>query len=168
LHLSAPSRLADKQRKKPMEIISNVALISINETLIVQLISFLIFVFILNRVMIRPLRGTMNAREAYIEELKTEMTAAEKTIEDLTSQIRKEEHTAINAAHGLREQIENTGQQEAERIISAARNHVDKQLEESRANIATQIDVAQKTIREEAEGLSVRVMEKLLDRRLSQ
>ena len=34
-----------------MEIVSNIALISINETLVVQLVSFLLFVFIINRVM---------------------------------------------------------------------------------------------------------------------
>ena len=39
-----------------MQIISNIALISINETLVVQLISFLIFLFIINRIMFRPLR----------------------------------------------------------------------------------------------------------------
>ena len=45
-----------------MQIITNIALISINETLIVQLLSFLIFLFIINRVMIRPLRGVMSDR----------------------------------------------------------------------------------------------------------
>ena len=34
-----------------MQIVSNVALISINETLVVQLISFLIFLFVINRIM---------------------------------------------------------------------------------------------------------------------
>jgi F-type H+-transporting ATPase subunit b len=162
-----PIRPASKRRKKTMEIISNVALISINETLIVQLISFLIFVFILNRVMIRPLRGTMDARESHIEELKAEMDAAGKTIEQLTKQIRKEERTAINSAHSVREQIENTGRHEAERIISAARSQVEEQVDANRAKIKAQIDAAQQSIRVEAEGLSVRVMEKLLDRRLS-
>ena len=45
-----------------MQIISNIALISINETLIVQLISFLIFLFVINRIMFRPLRKTVGPR----------------------------------------------------------------------------------------------------------
>ena len=55
---------------RKMQIVSNVALISINETFLVQLISFLIFLFIINRVMIRPLRGVMREREEYVEKLK--------------------------------------------------------------------------------------------------
>jgi len=45
-----------------MQIVSNVALISINETMVVQLISFLIFLFVINRVMFRPLRESMHER----------------------------------------------------------------------------------------------------------
>jgi len=52
-----------------MEIISNIALISINETVVVQMLSFLVFMFILNRIMIRPLRSSANDREIYIEKL---------------------------------------------------------------------------------------------------
>ena len=40
-----------------MQIVSVEALLSINETLIFQLLSFLIFLFIIKRMMFRPLRG---------------------------------------------------------------------------------------------------------------
>ena len=37
-----------------MEIVSKIALITINETLVIQLVSFLIFLFVINRMMFRP------------------------------------------------------------------------------------------------------------------
>ena len=56
-----------------MEIVSNIALISINETLIVQMVSFLIFMFVMNMVMFRPLNRVMKKRSEYMESLKQDM-----------------------------------------------------------------------------------------------
>ena len=50
-----------------MEIISNIALITINETLIAQLLAFLIFMFVINRLMFKPLQGVMTERQGYID-----------------------------------------------------------------------------------------------------
>ena len=49
-----------------MHIISNIALITINETLFIQLISFLIFLFLINRIMFKPLQKTIQQREEHI------------------------------------------------------------------------------------------------------
>jgi F-type H+-transporting ATPase subunit b len=151
-----------------MEIIRNVALISINETMIAVLISFLVFIFILNRVMIRPLRNTMHERDTYIENLRVGMYEAAQTIEQLTRRIRKEEQTAIDSAHQVRARIEKSGQEEANDILLEAREEVATRMESHRAMINEQIAAAQQSIQTEAEGLAVRIMEKLLDRRLSQ
>ena len=61
-----------------MQIISNIALISINETVIIQVISFLIFLYIINRIMFRPLRNVMADRENHIKMLQQDIVAAEK------------------------------------------------------------------------------------------
>ena len=81
-----------------MQIISNVALISINETLIFQIISFLIFLFIINRIMFRPLRKVMTERETYIENIQKDIVDAEKRFENLKSQIQAQEKAVRNAA----------------------------------------------------------------------
>ncbi|OQY06422.1 MAG: hypothetical protein B6I22_05580 [Desulfobacteraceae bacterium 4572_123] len=64
-----------------MQIISNIALISINETLFIQLISFLIFLFIINRIMFRPLRRIIIERENHIEKINLDIIDAEKFME---------------------------------------------------------------------------------------
>ena len=76
-----------------MQIISNIALISINETLIVQVISFLIFLFIINRVMFRPLRSVVAERQSHIEHIRQDIVAAGEKFESLTNQIEEQEAT---------------------------------------------------------------------------
>ena len=69
-----------------MQIISTIAMISINETLIIQLISFLIFLFIINRIMIQPLRSVSREREAHIQKIELDTVAAEKKVEQVVKQ----------------------------------------------------------------------------------
>ena len=52
-----------------MEVVSTIGLITINETVIIELISFLIFLFLINRIMFRPLQDIMGEREAHIEDI---------------------------------------------------------------------------------------------------
>jgi F-type H+-transporting ATPase subunit b len=55
-----------------MEIVSNIALITINWTLFHQLIAFLIFMFIMNRIMFRPIQRVMDERDNLIERINQE------------------------------------------------------------------------------------------------
>ena len=69
-----------------MEIISNIALISINETLIVQVVGFLVFLFVINRIMFRPLQSVMSDREIHIERVKRDIVEAQEDVASITSQ----------------------------------------------------------------------------------
>ena len=70
-----------------MHIISNIALITINETLFVQLISFLIFLFIINRIMFRPLQNTMSERESYIDQTNRDIADVTQELQSLTNKL---------------------------------------------------------------------------------
>jgi F-type H+-transporting ATPase subunit b len=149
-----------------MEIISKIALISINETIIAQLISFLIFLYIINRLMFRPLQHTMAERNIHIENLKTDIEDAENQLENVIQDLKIQEDTTRKKAGQLREEIEEKGAEEANRILAEARTEIDSITEENRKQIDRQIEEAQKTLEKESEILSVKIMEKVLERRL--
>ena len=89
-----------------MQIISNVALLSLNETLIIQLISFLIFLFIINRVMFRPLRAIMAERDSHIKKLELDIVDAGKQFENLLNQIKQQESAVKNEAYDISGKLE--------------------------------------------------------------
>ncbi len=101
-----------------MEIINNIALITINETIIVQAISFLIFMFILNRIMIAPLRATIADRNQYMEQASMDVIAAKQKVADLTDQISNQENTAKKEAFDRCRELERAGSKTATDIIS--------------------------------------------------
>jgi F-type H+-transporting ATPase subunit b len=150
-----------------MQIISTIAMISINETLIIQLISFLIFLFIINRIMIQPLRSVAQEREAHIQKIELDTVAAQKKVEQVEKQIKKQETKALDAAHGIREKIEESGRLEADEIIHDTLREVETISKENLRHVSAMVEDARKSVQKEAETLAVGMMEKLLDRRLS-
>ena len=149
-----------------MEIITNIALISINETLLVQLISFLVFMVILNRVMVRPLRRSAEERTTYIENLGTEIVDAQKEMKSIAVQIENQESEARRAAREIQEDIVAQGSQEASGILAAAKQDVVALRQQTQAEIEATLQEFRKTLAREAEIVAVNFMEKALNRRL--
>lgn len=150
-----------------MEIIRNVALISINGTLVVQLLSFLILLFILNRVMIRPLRSAMEERDFHIQTIQKDAQAADREYDRLMQQIRKEETIAVREGQQMRQEIEKAGKEEAESILNESRQEINGWMRENETEVKKRIAEARVSVEAEARTLAVSMMEKILDRRLS-
>jgi F-type H+-transporting ATPase subunit b len=150
-----------------MQIISNVALISINETLLFQLISFLIFLFIINRVMFRPLRETMREREDYVNKVNQDILDAKKKLESVIEQTKMEEDIVRQAAFKVSETLEKSGNKEAGDIMRAARSEIAVLSEQSRNAVDIQLAEVRKSIEKEAETLALMVMENVLGRKVA-
>lgn len=150
-----------------MYIDSNIALITINETLIVQLVSFLIFMYLLNRVMIRPLRNSIDQRDQFVADIKNDIDNADMELKNVTDLIKEGEIAIRKEAQEMRDKLEASGKQEASKKITAAAEEIAKLKETAEIQINDQIINTRKQLKDEFEVLSVTVMEKILDRRLA-
>lgn len=150
-----------------MQIISNVALISINETLLFQLISFLIFLFIINRIMFRPLRETMQAREEHVEAVNQDIMKAKDEVEAIIKQTKMEENAARMEAFKICDTLERSGNEEAGGIIEAARQEIAELSDASKKDVEKLMAEARESIRKEAEALALEIMEKVLERKVA-
>ena len=151
-----------------MHIISNIALITINETLFVQLLSFLIFLFIINRIMFRPLQHVMNERVNYMAKVKTDTVDAIQELEGLTKKLKKQESEVRAQALELKRELEESGNAKSAEIFASIREEINTIKEKAEMEVNVQIAEARKHVQEESEALAVNIMEKLLDRRLAQ
>jgi F-type H+-transporting ATPase subunit b len=147
-----------------MQIIDTVALISINETLIFQVVSFLIFLFIMNRILIRPLRRVIADRETFIEDVQKDIIDAQNQFEDLTHQIQKQEKAARAEAFKQHAKLEAAGNNEAAKILTSVRKKINASKEQARKDIDMQISAARTHIQKEAEELSKSIIETVLHR----
>ena len=149
-----------------MEIVSNIALISINATLFHQLIAFLVFLFIINRIMFRPLRSVMGERESFMEKIRLDTVDTTKEFERLTATLKAKESTVRSEAQDVRCAIEDQGGREAVEILESARQEISSIKTQAETAVDAQITEARKTLRKESAALAVNIMEKMLDRRL--
>jgi len=147
-----------------MEIISTISLININGTLFVQLISFLIFVTIINRVMFRPLRKTIVERDAYVKGIRASIQRTEEEISAILDEIDAQESAARAKALSLAREMEETGSQESSRILSDTREKIKSQLIENHQMIEDQIGEALKDVKAQSESLADAITAKLLNR----
>jgi F-type H+-transporting ATPase subunit b len=151
-----------------MEIISSIALISINETLFVQIIGFLIFLYLINRIMFRPLRNVMADRDIYIERVKLDIDQAQNKIDEMTSQIEEQEAEVKEEAFELKEQREEIGNRQAREIFAAVRQEIADTSAKVQKDIDNKISEARQSLKIESEALAMNIIEKILDRRQQQ
>ena len=151
-----------------MHIISNIALITINETLFVQLISFLIFLFIINRIMFRPLQSTMREREKYIDQINSDIVDVTKELQTLTNKLQTKEMETRDQAFELQGEIEELGKNEAASILASVQEEIKDRRQKAEEQVETLLSDARKNIKKESESIVVNIMECLLDRRLVQ
>lgn len=148
-----------------MEIISNVALISINETLIAQLVSFLIFLYIINRIMFKPLLSVVNERNDHIEKMHREISGAEEELDNVKRMLSENEAAVKEEAFSIKAKLESAGDQKSAEIYREARNQIEAMRESTRVDVKAQVDEAKKSIHKESEILVYQIMEKILERR---
>ena len=148
-----------------MEIISNIALISINETLIVQVIGFLVFLFVINRIMFRPLRNVMSDREIHIERVKRDIIQAQKDVASITSQIQEQETATRQEAMALKDDLETNGSQQAKEIFASVKKEIVASSQKVQQEIAARIAEERQSLEKEAQALALNIIDKILDRR---
>ena len=148
-----------------MDIISNIALISINETLIVQVIGFLVFLFVINRIMFRPLRNVMADRDIHIEGVKRDIIQAQKDVASITSQIQEQEAATRQEAMALKDDLETNGSQQAKEIFASVKKEIVASSQKVQQEIAARIAEERQAVEKESQALALNIIDKILDRR---
>jgi F-type H+-transporting ATPase subunit b len=148
-----------------MEIISNIALISINETMIVQVVGFLVFLFVINRIMFRPLRNVISDRDIHIERVKRDITQAQKEAASITSQIQQQDAATRQEALALRDDLEAAGSQQAKEIFESVKKKIAADRKKVQQEIEVRIAEERKAVKKESEDLALNIIEKIIGRR---
>ena len=143
------------------------ALIALNATLVVQMVSFLIFMFLLNRVMIRPILAVMDERKNYMDGLKQSVYDSEKGVETVSLQLQERESFARKESLQIKKKLEESGNSVGVETIQTAANEISMLKQEAEKEVQVQITEASKHMKKESETLAVNIMEKILDRRLN-
>jgi F-type H+-transporting ATPase subunit b len=150
-----------------MRIESAIALISINATLIIQLLSFLIFLFIINRIMFKPLVQVQGSRESRMEAMRQQISEAEQTVARMLAELERKELQAKDEAFERQKVLDADAKQQVNKIFDAVKAEIETLKVQANQNVKVQIQNAREHLATESRKLSRVIMEKTLDRRLT-
>ena len=141
-------------------------MISINATLLVQLIHFLLLLFIMNRLMLQPLLKVIREREAYTDNTKSEIKEIEVKIGQLKEQFIAKENDARKDAARERTDIMSVGMNEADGFLNKSREEVSVIRQQAEKEVEAEVSKTQPLLADQASTLVSGIMEKIIGRRI--
>jgi F-type H+-transporting ATPase subunit b len=150
-----------------IQITRAVALISINATIITQLLSFLIFMMLISRLMYRPLQEIMTERDRQFEQMKEDIKTATGDLENIRSMIDAETNKVKEEAFAVQKQLEKDAGKQSETIFSEVNAEIARLSAETQKEVDRQLVNARKGLAEESERVALALIEKVLNRRLT-
>jgi len=145
-----------------MEIIRTNALITINETLWVQMVIFIIFMFLINRIMFRPVRRNLAEREAHFETLRQAILALKEQMGALLKETQAEEKRLKREARHTVEELRQEGNQEAGRLIAQALEDIKGRQMEAEEHLKASLAAARRQVETEASHLTATIIQQLI------
>jgi F-type H+-transporting ATPase subunit b len=141
-------------------------LISIDKSLIVQFVNFFILLFILQRLLYKPFLAKMQERTTAIktslDQAQAAQAAAVRQQEDNEAKLR----AAYAEAAAIREQALKEAAEESRKHIEAAQAQSRKLVDDTKAQLDTEIRRAREELRREVGDLAIAAAEKLVRRTL--
>ncbi|MDD5100279.1 MAG: ATP synthase F0 subunit B [Syntrophales bacterium] len=141
-------------------------MVSLDYSLGIQIVNFLLLIFILNVLLFKPILGLIDKRKKQFEDSETEIRRLQKTVEGKMAAYEEKLHQAKAAAVEQKNEIIRQGAEEAKTVIDAVRAEIPEMMERFQARMDGEIGAAKKILTDHSQQLSVEITEKILGRRL--
>ena len=144
-----------------------IGLVDISFTFVAQMISFLILLYVLNRVLYKPLLKFLDKRS---EDIKRSMAQAESTEKEagvVLDSAKEELEKARAKAHAIKNQAQQIADGESENIVKNARREAEELLARAKKETETELGQAKDELQRKTGLLAVEISERLLRSNLS-
>jgi F-type H+-transporting ATPase subunit b len=119
-------------------------MISINATLVIQALNFLILMWILNRILFKPIFQIIEDRDRVVEESKAEIIRLNDERDKKTETVERQLSVVRKTANEERERIRMDANHQAELITRQATQKAEKHIDEVRRKAGEEADQARK------------------------
>ncbi|MCX7982563.1 MAG: ATP synthase F0 subunit B [Syntrophales bacterium] len=141
-------------------------MISIDKTLFLQMVNFIILMIVLNYVLYRPLLGIIEKRKKILESSAEEVNRLNKTIEERQREYEEKLRAAKQEALEMKTQLLKEANDEAKAMIDEKRNRIPALMAEVQERVAREMEAARKVLQSQSRELSREIAEKVLGRSL--
>ncbi|MFO7765326.1 MAG: ATP synthase F0 subunit B [Pelovirga sp.] len=142
-------------------------MISLNWTLILQFINFIVLLYLLNRILFVPLRAVMEKRRETIDGSHTRARDLQADIDNKMSRYQEQLAEAKKQANEERAQLRSIAHEEETNMLETAQTNAGARMEQIRKRVTQESDEASKTLKQEATALAQQIATKILGRSLT-
>jgi F-type H+-transporting ATPase subunit b len=137
-----------------------------NQTLIIQIVIFLVLMVVLDRVLFKPMLGLLAERKKRTEGRRAKAEEAGGQAKDIWEDYQTKLAAARSEAEVVRIELIRQGDAERQRLLDAANAEAEKTVATLKAQVAEQADKAKAALVAEVDALSKMMAEKILGRAL--
>lgn len=142
-------------------------MISLDITLVYQMVNFLFLLLLLNFILFRPIRRAIEERQIKFKGLEGEIGSLNEDIQKRLDEWQAGLDAARSAGLKKREEIKKGGLEEEKGIIEQVRGEVDEKIKGVRTQMAKDNEETRGKLRAQVESFSREVAEKILGRSIS-
>jgi F-type H+-transporting ATPase subunit b len=140
--------------------------VSLDYSLAIQIINFLLLIAILNLILYKPLLGMIDRRKKHLDDSQAEIERLQETTEQKMAIYEEKLSQSKTAALEQKNEIISRGAEEAKAIIDAVRAEIPGLMGQFHVRMEQEIGVARKILTDHSQRLSVEIAEKVLGRSL--
>ncbi len=141
-------------------------MISLDYTVFVQIASFLLLLYLLNRLVFTPFRLLLEEREQRTEGVEAETESLLEEGKRLRAEYENKIARARGAGTAIKEAIRQEALEARGRILDQAQEEAARVLERARGEIRGAVQKAREIVAEEAEVIAQQIAEKILGRKI--
>jgi F-type H+-transporting ATPase subunit b len=140
--------------------------VSLDFSLGMQIINFLVLILVLNILLYKPILGIIEKRNRQMEDSQAEIGRLQETVEQKMAAYEEKLRLAKTSAVGQKSEIIRQGAEEAKAILDAVRGEIPGMMERFQSRIDEEIGEARRILTDHSRKLSVEIAEKVLGRSL--
>ncbi|MDR2404753.1 MAG: ATP synthase F0 subunit B [Deltaproteobacteria bacterium] len=141
--------------------------VAIDWTLIAQLITFLVLMFILNKILYQPILAILKKREGIYDDLKEKAQESKEQLEAGEKEEVKSRNDALSEGAKLQGALRSDGQREESDILKKAQDDAAGKLEVARNALKGDVEAARVELKSEASSIAREMASKILRRELT-
>jgi F-type H+-transporting ATPase subunit b len=139
-------------------------MINLDITLVIQMINFLLLLFVLNLILFRPIRKIIKERNQIVETFNSDITSltgeAQASMEEFEEKILEAKKEGVGRVQSMKDE----GEEAEVELIATTTQEVQARIEEARKKVASDIQDARTELQKQVQTFSVAVTEKILGR----
>lgn len=141
-------------------------MISIDYTLLIQMVNFVVLMFILNLLLYKPVLGIIDKRKKNLQDIEEEIKRLNQSVDERMAAYEEKLRLAKVQALEKKQEIMAEGAEQAKSFIEAAKGDIPGMMEKFHADMNREVDEARNILTNQSRKISIEIAEKLLGRSL--